>query len=1114
MKFHEITITNIKSLVGTYTLSFEDKFPDSNLFLIYGDNGSGKTTIFDCLCLVLFDQTPNLDGGYQSEEKNHSKAHVVNKTQTYACIQLKFSIKSTTNVGERRYYLVTWAISRSSSKLEKQLKNPFRSITEVDENFQPLQTLYQGNAVTPCKDAMSEVLLGLTYDDFIKSVLLPQGEWAQFLRQSSSNRTETLEKITDTEFFSDIADRITNKKATANDILKELKGQIQNIPSTDEYQRAKEENQGIKSKIDFYTKVIDLAGDWKKLDDRLKAIQDIKQNISMEEGKKEVEQKLLEEVKQSHITEQKNHQYIGEQLQNFYPIHEQLLQECSNIQEAYASVTSLNTNKNAIYEDISAKKSRLEKIIIPSQSQDALDKAEEHLKEQQYKLKEVGINIDEEESKVREKIRERDRSLESTSDMLVDIESELFKYQKFAIEERQYRQRFKDVLETLRQAEKEYDACENHLKQFESEEKLIESEIFATKLEKKNIALRKELESLKQKNLNNDSSSDVHCPVCGSTEHPYLDADTASQSQKDDEADYDKALQILQQKLSKQKTILSKEQVQFRKLRTTVIDTKSRLQTGESSIEKKKVDLENSLKKLEEGFNPLLSNSLSYEQIGIRLAPRQYELDTIAFFQKVPDNYDYIKTENRNKLMQSLRNVEVAKVLRNKIVAVQAQREYILQLEKSWDLAKDKVKREMQRFETVKKEKERQEKLREDILQLKKKYSEKEGLIKMLNGQLMVQFVEFVKMVDGMNNKFKASKIPSTYLKDWIDTAQQSKRFQTQKMQQVQNIFVKIDSDLSAQRTSSAKKIEDLEKQKKTRSTNIAKIMERIQKYQASTQEISQLEKENQELYRRVLEIRDSDAPLQMFQPDLTEEQCREIVCDYSTIHIEDRTELEREVMENSKTISTYEAGQENLKKYLVAEKNYKHWADLLSLVKGSQTKISFRDFVQAIQLEGLLKITNQQLATLSSPYRLTPVTNESGFPTLDFQVYSSDKIVRPLKTLSNGEEFIVALAMALALAKMRAVYMPIETLLIDEGFGSLDFQNVEMVVQALSSLQLQDIQVGLISHVQSLIENIDHKVRVDELLNITAHKSHKELPTTSSSFTKWVREHSASIGV
>ena len=46
------------------------------------------------------------------------------------------------------------------------------------------------------------------------------------------------------------------------------------------------------------------------------------------------------------------------------------------------------------------------------------------------------------------------------------------------------------------------------------------------------------------------------------------------------------------------------------------------------------------------------------------------------------------------------------------------------------------------------------------------------------------------------------------------------------------------------------------------------------------------------------------------------------------------------------------------------------------------------------------------------------------------------------------------------------------------------------------------------------LIENIDHKVRVDELLNIAGHKSHKELPTTSRSFAKWVREHSASAGV
>ena len=108
----------------------------------------------------------------------------------------------------------------------------------------------------------------------------------------------------------------------------------------------------------------------------------------------------------------------------------------------------------------------MEKIIIPTQSQDALDKAQDHLKEQQQKLQEIGINIDEEESNGSRKIRERDRSLESISDMLIDIESELFKYQKFAIEERQYRQRFKDVSETLSQAEKEFDACEYLMKQW------------------------------------------------------------------------------------------------------------------------------------------------------------------------------------------------------------------------------------------------------------------------------------------------------------------------------------------------------------------------------------------------------------------------------------------------------------------------------------------------------------------------------------------------------------------------------------------------------------------------------------------------------------------------
>ena len=73
-----------------------------------------------------------------------------------------------------------------------------------------------------------------------------------------------------------------------------------------------------------------------------------------------------------------------------------------------------------------------------------------------------------------------------------------------------------------------------------------------------------------------------------------------------------------------------------------------------------------------------------------------------SILQKLPENYDYIKTENRNKLLQSLRNVEVAKVLRNKIEQSKPN-ESSLQLEKRWDQAKDKVKKEIQLFETVKK---------------------------------------------------------------------------------------------------------------------------------------------------------------------------------------------------------------------------------------------------------------------------------------------------------------------------------------------------------------------------------------------------------------------------
>ena len=104
--------------------------------------------------------------------------------------------------------------------------------------------------------------------------------------------------------------------------------------------------------------------------------------------------------------------------------------------------------------------------------------------------------------------------------------------------------------------------------------------------------------------------------------------------------------------------------------------------------------------------------------------------------------------------------------------------------------------------------------------------------------------------------------------------------------------------------------------------------------------------------------------------------------------------------------------------------------------------------------------------------------------PMLDFEVTmgTGTDSSRPLTTLSGGQTFLVALAVALALADLRKVDIQIETLLIDEGFGALDRNYVEMAVDTLEQLKHKGVQVGLISHVVALQEKIAAAVTIEDL--------------------------------
>lgn len=167
-------------------------------------------------------------------------------------------------------------------------------------------------------------------------------------------------------------------------------------------------------------------------------------------------------------------------------------------------------------------------------------------------------------------------------------------------------------------------------------------------------------------------------------------------------------------------------------------------------------------------------------------------------------------------------------------------------------------------------------------------------------------------------------------------------------------------------------------------------------------------------------------------------------------------------------------------------------WLELHELI-GVKDGDRFKEFAQSLNLDRLVIAANVHLASLSGRYRLSQFVR-AGLPTLEFAVVdlwqvSSERAERGLqgrerspRTLSGGERFQVSLALALGLSDLRTSTLPIETLLLDEGFGTLDATALRDALAALRGLQAGGRQVGIISHVAGLRELVPAQVVVEPL--------------------------------
>ena len=258
-------------------------------------------------------------------------------------------------------------------------------------------------------------------------------------------------------------------------------------------------------------------------------------------------------------------------------------------------------------------------------------------------------------------------------------------------------------------------------------------------------------------------------------------------------------------------------------------------------------------------------------------------------------------------------------------------------------------------------------------------------------------------------------------------------------------------------------------------------------------QQLSEISHEQeQQLKQRVVDVErahsDALASIKAIQEQLLQHMEHQPEIDAETLSSQLTTvteQLKQLIEQRDQVKLKIEMHQRNLEKQkqfadqIQAIQSEEHRWSKISGLMGDANGKKFRDYAQQYNLDILIEHANQQLAMLSQRYTLKRLDNSLSLAIID---HDMDGETRSVASLSGGESFLTALALSLAIANMASGSMKIESLFIDEGFGTLDASSLYMVMNALDQLQNQGRKVVLISHIQEMHERIPVQIQVKPL--------------------------------
>ncbi|MGE3608100.1 MAG: AAA family ATPase [Bacteriovoracaceae bacterium] len=1050
MRLIRLKIKNITSLKSEHVIDFQSIADESSIFAITGDTGSGKSTVLNCIGLALYGEI---------YKKNVNQLDVVTLGEKEGQIELIFQSKN-------KYYLADWRakVLKQDGKPYSTPQSPQRIIYELDQpDFSASKTATNLSA--------SEIL-NLDFEQFCKCVILNQGEFARFLNSSFTERKAILEKLYPGEIFENISKELKSEQDHFQKQKFEIEIELNSLKSDaiDSESLKGERNalqKRLTSKEEWYKKIEILEREFNSLislhdrnsenRDRSNIIIKELTHLTTEHNKLLITSQSISEQYQS--IHQKQEKELP-RLQELLKVEEGLHQIKIKLKETQDRIQSINKSLEA--HELRLKNNSDKKKLINDQSNEIkkaintdillLKKAKEDLNvffEIYSELEVITKEIDGKESYLKQieemgktqakTIKELEIRLNSIPETLDKQIDELSKERKEIQQKTEENQKINiqrvEIEKNLLQAKKEFEDLTNKINELHTSLEQVIQELIPIKttlqLEELNLAIETCLKHPLAKEKE-------ECPVCHSELKNTTLLKLISEIQKLDVGHLKQKREQLERK-----QIQLQEELKLLLLRKN--DSQETIQGKTKTLETLKGhNITLTLEDIDEKLAILQKFSWEKNQLIENKDKTSIELS------RSRDQY----TEIKSQITQLKTNLESKN---QTLLRLQSKYpELILEFNKELI---NKLKLELKQLAVF-------EQVELELAHLEKELSNNQEQIELNRNDLKKETL-FLRSIENEMTSLSdilTKELNGASAKDIIHQLQsdiklitEKKLLQDKSLGQSENALKQLQGRLySAQEL---KKDYEIEFDKTKHNLHLE-----------ATTDSTDAGNELGQLLNLLTHFElDLNSPRELFSPliDLILSQKNEIK--------ESTNSMRMEVASINTKLSEWEKKQDKVS--LLESKNHeiKKRLDRINHLYEVLGKDELRTFLLSLVEENLIEHTNEELKQLcQGRYE---IIHQSKRMKLTPEFYILDKFKdgaqRKVSTLSGGETFMVSLAMALALAEMTRGTAEIDSLFIDEGFGTLDQESLDDVLDMLGQIQTRGLMIGIISHIKALTNSI-----------------------------------------